>query len=132
MSPYETTADGRQRCPLHDERFEGPSCPRCDALKRAVAIEVVSAPDAVALDSEIAKDVEADIGYAKFLFRISRERLEDDHPNEWRACAGLIAEATKLKYRALEQKEKLSARAHSRYLIEHEKQIKGLTRRKGS
>ena len=132
MATYETITDG-QRCPLHDVQFAtGNECPRCVAVRAASAITVVDAPDSVALDAEMLKDIEADLSYSKFLHRIARDRLENNHPNEWRACSSVIAEATKLKYRALDQKDKLSARAHSRYLVEHEKGIKGLAKRKGS
>lgn len=126
------------KCATHNRQLvEGERCKECVAAKRALAIAVVSAPagmsplESAELDAEILKDCEADISYAKFLHRISRDRIEDGNPNDWSAAAKLIAEGTKLKYRALEEKSKLSARAHSRYLVEHEKDIKGL-RRKGN
>lgn len=130
MSLYETTASGK-RCSLHDERFTGEDCPRCLAVRNVTAIDV-SSVDSEQLDAEMLKDAEADIAFAKYLHRISRERIEDGNPNDWNAAAKLIAEGTKLKYRALEQKDKLSARAHSRYLVEHEKGIRGMQRRKGN
>ena len=125
------------RCATHNRTLaEGERCRQCADEQRAHAIKVtavegLTVAESAELDAEMLKDCDADIGYAKFLHRVARERIEDDHPNEWRQCAALIAEATKLKYRALEQKEKVSARAHSRYLVEHEKDIKGL-RRKGN
>lgn len=131
MAIYETTANGK-RCPLHDERFKGDDCPRCVAVRAAGAVTVSDVADSAALDAEMLKDAEADIAFAKFLHRVSRDRIEDGNPNDWNAAAKLIAEGTKLKYRALEQKDKLSARAHSRYLVEHEKDIRGLRRGKGN
>ena len=131
MALYETTADGK-RCPLHDERFKGDDCPRCLAVRSATAFDVSSVGDSAALDAETLKDAEADISFAKYLHRVARERIEDGNPNDWSAAAKLIAEGTKLKYRALDQKDKLSARAHSRYLVEHEKDVRGMQRRKGN
>jgi hypothetical protein len=125
-------------CAKHNVTLiEGERCRQCTAEKRVSAITVVAqaqgltAVESAEIDAEILKDCEADITYAKFLHRVSRERIEDGNPNDWRAAAALIAEGTKLKYRALEMKEKVSAKAHSRYLVEHEKDIKGL-RRKGN
>lgn len=130
MLPSETTTD---RCPLHDETYaKGAKCSRCEAVSRANAIAVTEALSPVALDAEIAKDIEADLSLAKFLHRVSRERIDDGNPNDWNAAAKLIAEGTKLKYRALDQKDKLAARAHSRWLVEHEKQVRGLAKRKGN
>ncbi len=132
MALYEKTADGL-RCPLHDVRFaDGASCSRCDAVRAIVVQDTSKEADSIALDAEILKDAEADIGFAKYLHKVARERIEDGNPNDWNAAAKLIAEGTKLKYRALEEKNRISGRAHSRYLVEHEKEIKGLTKRKGN
>lgn len=132
MSLYETTADGK-RCPLHDERFPADGdCPRCLAIRVAGSIRVSDVADSSALDAETLKDAEADISFAKYLHRVARDRIEDGNPNDWSAAAKLIAEGTKLKYRALDQKDKLSARAHSRYLVDHEKEIRGITKKRGN
>ncbi len=101
-------------------------------MRKARPIEVADVADSAALDAEILKDAEADISFAKFLHRVAHDRIDDGNPNDWNAAAKLIAEGTKLKYRALEQKDRLSARAHSRYLVDHEKGVRGLTRRKGN
>lgn len=129
--------DGANYCATHNHTLiEGERCKQCTDARRAT-IQVseraagLTQIESTDLDSEILKDCEADIGYAKFLHRVSRERIEDGNPNDWRAASALIAEGTKLKYRALEEKAKISARAHSRYLVEHEKDVKGL-RRKGN
>jgi hypothetical protein len=129
---YETTADGRQRCPLHDEKFATGDCSRCLAIRTAASINVSSAVDSTALDAEMIKDCDEDLAFARFLHDRAEKRIRDGNPNDWNAAAKLIAEGTKLKYRALDQKDKLSGRAHSRYLVEHEKEIKGLTKRKGN
>jgi hypothetical protein len=128
---YETTADGK-RCPLHDERFKGDDCPRCLAIRAAGAIQISNAVNAVEIDAEILSDINADLAFSRYLHGVSEKRIRDGNPNDWSAAAKLIAEGTKLKYRALEQKDKLSARAHSRYLVEHEKDVRGMQRRKGS
>lgn len=131
MALYETTAEGK-RCPLHDERFKGDDCPRCLAIRAAATISVSEVGDSAALDAATLKDAEEDISFAKYLHSVARKRIEDGNPNDWSAASKLIAEGTKLKYRALDQKNTLSARAHSRYLVEHEKDVRGMQRRKGN
>ena len=131
MAVSDTTAE---RCALHDERYaKGAKCPRCEAVRRVAAITVADGPgDSEALDAEMLKDIEADLSSARTWKRIAHDRIEDGNPNDWNAATKLIAESTKLKYRALDQKDKLSARAHSRYLVEHEKAIRGIAKKKGN
>ena len=130
MATLETTADGK-RCALHDQQFKGDDCPRCLAVRAAGAIGVSSVANSVDLDAEIIKDIEADLSFAKFLHRFSRDLIDGGTAIDRNVAAKLIAEGTKLKYRALDQKDKLSARAHSRYLVDHEKEIRGIAKKKG-
>jgi hypothetical protein len=95
-------------------------------------VPVERVASSVEIDAEIIKDIDADLALARFLHRFGRDLIEDGTAIDRNVAAKLIAEGTKLKYRALEEKSKLAGRAHSRYLVEHEKEIKGLTKRKGN
>lgn len=133
---YEPTATGYLCKPHATEFRRGDECGGCAAERRNATkkIESVSTAGAESLeiDDEIRKLADDDLSFAKYLHRISKDRIEDGNPNDWSAAAKLIAEGTRLKRFAVDIKDRISARSHSRYLVEHEKALKGLTRGKGN
>jgi hypothetical protein len=126
--------DTREHCAIHSRKLlVGERCRECAEAARVtpVAVVTVAEQSSVELDDEMRKLADEAISYSKFLHRVSRERIEDGNPNDWSAAAKLIAEGVKLLRYGTETKEQLAKRAHSRYLVEHEKDIKGM-RRKGN
>jgi hypothetical protein len=137
VAAWEDTATGH-RCNTHQVEFaRGEVCRACADERRGALQQKIKQVDgsslneSIELDTEIARVASEALAFSKMLHRVSKERIDDGNPNDWNAASKLIAEGTKLQRFALEAKEKLSARAHSRYLVEHEKEVRGL-RRKGN